>query len=179
MNNRATAGALVSALVTLMPIFCQAQSNEDQNALDSFKALVRRHVDDYSPDGRVHVTKLAGGWAKELFTLDPASAKFDVERTASLVSPFVGTLTFSLTRKLSAFHATEAEAASDTAFVEQVVSLHKHVFAFQDHKWQATSRQYRDIGSLVDGYFPCDEFLLKRDKPSEKDIHGCLEEFDK
>jgi hypothetical protein len=30
----------------------------------------------------------------------------------------------------------------------------------------------------VGGDLPCDEFLLKKEKPAEEDIHGCLEEFD-
>ncbi len=169
---------VVLVTLALMPVFGQAQVTEETRALDSFKSLVRHHVDSYKPSGREHITKLGGGWAKERFTLDPTSAKFDVEKTSSLVSPFVGTLTFTLIRSFSAYHSTEAEAAADTVFTQEDTSVHKHVFAYQDHQWQPTSRQYRKIGSTLDGYFPCDEFLLKKEKPSEKDTHGCLEEFD-
>jgi hypothetical protein len=167
-----------SMTLALIPILCQAQVSEEQKALDSFRSLVRHHVDSYKPNGREHVTKLGGGWAKEQFSPDPASVKFDVEKTSSLVSPFIGTLTFTLTRNLSDFHLTETEAAADTVFIKRDTSSHKHVFAYQDHEWQPTSRQHRSIGSLADGYYPCDELLLKREKPSEKDVHGCLEEFD-
>lgn len=173
--------AAVLMMLALTPIFCRAQVTEEEKALDSFKTLVRNHVDSYKPSGREHVTKLGGGWAKERFILDPASAKFDVEKTSSLVSPFVGTLTFKLIRRFSAFHSTEADAAADAVFTEQDVWVHKHVFAYQDHQWQPTSRQHMTTGSgsSIDGeYFACDQFLLRKEKPSEKDINGCLEEFD-
>lgn len=167
----------VVALV-LTPPFCQAQSPEEQKVLDSFKSLVRHHVDSYKQNGRVHITKLSGGWAKERFTLEPASTKFDVERTSSLVSPFAGTLTFTLTRSLSDFHETEADAAADTIFIRDEVAVHKHVFAYQDREWQPTDRRYKIIGSVLKGDFPCDELLVKGRTLAEKDIHGCLEEFD-
>jgi hypothetical protein len=161
-----------------MPIFCQSPVTEEQKALDSFKKLVRHHADSYKSNGRVHVTKLGGGWAKERLTIDPASMKFDVEKTASLVSPFVGTLAFTLNRSHSAFHPTEDEAAADSVFTHEDRTVHKHVFAYQDYQWQPTSRQYQHVGGSLDGYYPCDELLLKEEKPSAKDIHGCLEEFD-
>lgn len=165
-------------MLALTPIFCRAQVSEDQKALDSFKSLVRRHIDSYELNPREHVTNFDSGWAKECFTIDPSSANFDVEKTSSLVSPYVGTLTFKLIRKLSAFHSTEAEADADTCTRESA-NLHKDAFAYQDHQWQPTSRQHTALSGSLEGiYFPCDEFLLKREKPSEKDIHGCLEEFD-
>jgi hypothetical protein len=176
-------GNIAVVVLALTPIFCQAQVSEDQKVLDSFKSLVNRHVDSYKNGGREHVTKLSGGWAKERFVLDIASVKFDVEKTSSLVSPFIGTLTFRLTRSVSAFYPTEADAAADLAVVGSYVDqyLHKHVFAYQDHQWQPTSRKHMITSkSLLNGeYFSCDEFLLKDDiKPSHKDINGCLEEFD-
>lgn len=77
------------ALIALaaMPFLCQAQTTDDQKALESFKVLVRRHMESYKPNGREHVTELGGGWAKERFILDLATARFDVEKTSSLVSP--------------------------------------------------------------------------------------------
>jgi hypothetical protein len=170
--------AIVIALAA-MPARCQSQQTEDAKILDAFKSLVRRHVESYRSIGREHITKLSGGWAKELFTLDPSSVKFDVERTSSLVNPFVGTLTFTLIRSLSTFHATEAEAAADTALKKWDTTQHTHLFGYQDSKWTPTVRQYKIVGDrFLTGVYPCDEFLTKKEKPSEKDIYGCLEEFD-
>ncbi len=166
---------VIALMILALPSFAGAQIAE-QKALESFKSLVRRHVDSYKPDGREHITKLGGGWAKEQFIID--SPKFDVEKTSSLVSPFVGTLTFTLIRRTTAFHSTEDEAAADTVVTYEDRTIHKHVFAYQEDQWQPTSRQYRHVGGSLDGDYPCDELLLKKDKPSEKDIHGCLEEFD-
>jgi hypothetical protein len=171
-----------SLIVTLavLPIVCRAQANEDQKALDSFKSMVAHHVDSYQHGGREHVNKLGGGWAKERFNLDPASVTFDVEKTSSLVSPYVGTATFKLSRSLSAFHETEAEAAADDVLTKRDQTNHKHVFGYQDHQWKPTVRTFQYIGIPVlgDDFEPCDELLLKVQRPSEKDIHGCLEEFD-
>jgi hypothetical protein len=81
---------------------------------------------------------------------------------------------------MSAFHLTEAEAEADTVFVRQDTSLHRHLFAYQEQKWEPKSRKYQSIGSSVFGEesFPCDELLVKGETPSRKDVHGCLEEFD-
>lgn len=174
-----------SMVLATMPIFCQSQISEEQKALDSFKSLVSHHADSYKLNGREHVTKLGGGWAKERFILDPGSAKFDVEKTPSLVSPLVGTLAFTLIRKFSVFHSTEIDAAADIVFIREDVWVHKHVFAYQDHQWQPTSRQHMKTGTgtSIDGeYFACDDFPLKEGRPSKKDIKddlfGCLEEID-
>jgi hypothetical protein len=166
-------------LITLMVTqpWCRAQTAEDQNALKSFNSLIRRHVESYKPNGREHVTELGGGWVKERFTLVPSSVKFDVEKTASLVSPYVGTVTFTMIRQFTAFHPTRTDAANDDVFTKKDRSIHTHVFAYQDHQWQPTRRQYRDVDATTDSDYPCDEFLSKED-PSERDIHGCLEEFD-
>jgi hypothetical protein len=165
-------------VLVAMPILCQSQVTEEQKALDSFKSLVSHHADSYKPNGRVHITRLGGGWAKEQFTIVPGTMKFDVEKTASLVSPLIGTVTFTLNRSHGAFHSTEEEATTDTVFTHSDTTIHRHVFAYQEHQWQPTNRQYKHVGGSLDGDFPCDELLLKETKPSAKDIHGCLEEFD-
>lgn len=171
-------------VLAVIPTFCQPVT-EEEKALDSFKGLVRRHVDSYKPYGHEHVWKFSGGWAKKRFTIDPDSVKFDVEKTNSLVSPLVATVTFTLTQSATAMHPTEEEAAADTVFISQLARykrqegaatrllwVHRHVFAYQDHQWQPTSRQHHTVGSSLDGEsFPCVE-------PSEPDGYGCLEEFD-
>ncbi len=172
--------ARVLLVFGLTPMLFYAQTNEEA-ALTSFKALVSRHIDSYKPNGRVRVRQVPGGWIRERFTLDPASAKFDVEKTSSLVSPFVATLSFTLIWSVTAVHPAEAAAAADNTFVAPEnlsITVHKHEFAYQDQKWQPKSRTYRLQSGLVGGDLPCDEFLLKKEKPAEEDIHGCLEEFD-
>lgn len=154
-----------------------SQADDGPKALAAFKTLVRRHADSYTTvDGREHIAELGGGWAKERFFMNVSTVKYDVEKTSSLVSPFIGTLTFTLTRKLTAFHKTQAEAAADSVFIREDIKVHKHVFGYQDNEWRPTNRKYGREGAPLD--LPCDEFLDKKGTPSERDIHGCLEEFD-
>jgi hypothetical protein len=181
-------------LLGLIPTWFYAQTNEDA-AVTSFKALVNRHIDSYKPNGRIRVRKVPDGWTRERFVLDAASTTFDVEKTNSLVSPFVGTLSFTLMWAVTAIHKTEGEAAADENFTVPAIpatSVHKHVFAYQDHEWQPKTRAYRHPPSAfsaaqraseylmraLTGEFPCDELLHKKETAAEQDIHGCLEEFD-
>jgi hypothetical protein len=106
-------------------------------------------------------------WAKERFIIDSTSVSFDVEKMSSLVSPFVGTLRFTLITKESNLHSTKAEAAVDTVFAHEDKRIHRHVFVYQDGQWQPTSRQHYYDGSWMDCVF------LK-----EVDTFGRLEEFD-
>lgn len=150
---------------------CQVQ--QDQKALESFKALVRHHVDSYKPNGREHVFvglifEGKNLWIKDRFTIDPTSVNFDVQKTSSLVSPFVGTLTFTITITRTSLHPTKAEAAVDTdCSHETEVFLHRHVFVYQDSQWRPKSRQHRVEGEWRDCVFR-----------NDVDVHGCLEEFD-
>jgi hypothetical protein len=152
-----------------MPISCQVR--QDQKAMASFKGLVRHHVDSYKANSRETVAICAfengqGMWAKERFSIDPTSVSFDVEKTSSLVSPFVGTVTFTIIEKESNLRLTKAEAAVDTVFTHEDRSFHKHEFVYQEGQWKPTSRQHLYEGDWID----CG--------PPEADIFGCLEEFD-
>ena len=169
-------GTLIGLALT--PNLCQAQPSKEQNALDSFRSLVRHHADSYKPNGREYVGKSEDGWMKGVFILDLASVKFDVEKTSSLVSPFIGILTFTLAYSFSRVHSTEAEAAADMVLRKAFTTIHKHSFAYQEDKWEAKVREYHTVASVSRGDFPCDELLLSGSTQWEKDVHGCLEEFD-
>ena len=165
-------------LAVLLP-FSYAQSTEEEKVLAAFKGMVREHVESYKSNGREYVANLGGGWAKEVFSIDPTSVKFDVDKTSSLVSPFIGTVSFTLIRRYTAFHGTADEAGKDTVLIKKDSAAHTHSFAYQDHKWTPTVRMYRDLDGLLTGEsFPCDELLTTGERASKEDIHGCLEEFD-
>jgi len=161
--------AKVLMILALTPISCQV--TQEQKALRSFKSLVRRHVDSYKTNSRekvaiydvVHEQVML---AKERFSIDPTSVTFDVEKTSSLVSPFMGTLTFVVIVKVTNQHLTQTEAAGDTVFTHEFRSTHKHVFVYQDGKWQPTTRQHTYEGIWVDCVY------------ENSDPFGCLEEYD-
>lgn len=182
-------------LLGLIPTWFYAQTNDDA-ALGAFKALVNRHRDSYTPNGRIRVRSGPDGWIRERVVLDAASVTFDVEKTSSLVSPYVGTLSFRLTQAVTPQHKTKAEAAADNNFkvldVFLATTVHKHVFAYPDQEWRPKTRTYRHSMALMSpeqrrsdalvhalsGDFPCDELLHKKESAADQDIHGCLEEFD-
>lgn len=149
----------------------------DEVALSSFKSLVHRHAESYKPNGREHVTQLAGGWVKENFTIDADSLKFDVEKTSSLVSPYVGTVSFMIIRHVTNFHSEPSDAAADNVFTKRFPYSHKHIFGYQENAWRPTSRTHYQVDHpAFNG--DCDVFLGKKKLPSDQDNYGCLEEFD-
>ena len=143
--------------------------------VESFTRYVQQHFASYEHNRRERTTKLGGGWVKEYFQPDQSSAGIDVQRTTSLVSPYVGTLEFKLVTHYTAFHKTRNEAEADSTFGNSKVVTHKHTYAYQDGKWVPKSR--KNVG--YDGtLFDCDEVITVGDNAGERDINGCLEEHD-
>lgn len=150
-------------------------TNPDKEVVDSFKTYVHRHLASYERNHHERATKLGGGWVNEYFEPDLDSTSIDVQRTSSLVSPYIGKLEFRLVRHYTAFHRTRGEAASDSKFLRSDVALHKHSYAFQDDRWVPKVRKY--VGPEEDEY-NCDETIRVGENAGERDIHGCLEEYD-
>lgn len=149
-------------------------ASSDKQVVESFKEYVQRHLASYESNRRERITKLGGGWVKMYFKPDLGSAAIDVQKTTSLVSPYIGTLEFQLVHYYTAFHTTRKEAEADFAFVNSKAITHKHSYAYQDGKWLPKTRKY----TIVDyGEWKCDE--IDRDNPGQQDPNGCLEEYDK
>src|SRR5450759_2176821 len=150
-------------------------TSSDKQVVASFTAYVHQHFASYDTNRRERITKLGGGWVKMYFQPDQSSVGIDVQRTTSLVSPYVGTLEFQLVEHFTAFHKTRAEAEADTAFINSKVVTHNHSYAYQDGKWvPKTRKNVGNDGTLYD----CDEVITVGDNAGEHDINGCLEEYD-
>jgi hypothetical protein len=106
---------------------------------------------------------------------DQSSATIDVQKTASLVSPYIGKLEFQLVQHFTTFHKTRKEAESDSAFVRSRAVIHKHTYAYQDGRWVPKVRKY--VGYNSDMY-DCDEVINTGENAGERDLNGCLEEYD-
>jgi hypothetical protein len=98
-----------------------------------------------------------------------SSVSIDVERTTSLVSPYIGTLEFQMVEHYTAFHETREDAEADSAFVNSQVKTHKHSYAYQDGKWVPKTRKYVVNGL---GMFDCDEVITVGDDAGERDLYG-------
>jgi hypothetical protein len=149
-------------------------TSSDKQVVDSFKTYVQQHFASYEHNRRERTTLLGGGWAKVYYLPDQSSAGIDVQRTASLVSPYMATLEFKLVMHYTAFHKTRKEAEGDSNFVSSMAVTHKHTYAYQDGKWVPKIRKYVAYG----GTYDCDEVVTAGDNAGERDINGCLEEYD-
>jgi hypothetical protein len=123
-----------TTLVTL------AQSDSD--VVTSFKGYVADYVEGYKTDRREQIVQsgdamgqpVPGEWHKESFDA-PQSVNIDVQKTNSLVSPYIGVLEFSLTEHNTAIHKSKDDAENDSNFIQVLVFQHRHTYAFQDGVW--------------------------------------------
>ena len=167
---------LLSAL-----LFCPPQSvaqSEDQDALAAFRSYVNHHLSSYKQNKREEVTMFGGGWAKEYFEPDVASASIDVEKTNSLISPYTASLTFKMIRHRTALHQTKEGAANDSQFTDQDSWLHEHTYAYQDKQWVPKTRRCKTERFAGANWSHCDEVITTGENAGEHDINGCLEEYD-
>ncbi len=162
-------------LVVLAGSLCFAQS-DDKQVVDSFKGYMQHHFDSYKTNRRERVTLLGGGWVKEYYEPDASSATFDVQRTSSLVSPYLGKLNFRLRAHYTAFHKTREEAAGDSNFTQVSSTLHMHTYAYQDGKWVPQARKHAGVPGTTE--YACDEVVRVGPDAGQLDIYGCLEEYD-
>jgi hypothetical protein len=167
---------LLLAALLFHPPQTVAQS-EDQDALAAFKSYINHHLSSYKQNRREKVSLLGGGWIKEYFEPDVASAQIDVQKTNSLVSPYAASLNFRMIRHRTAFHPTKEEAANDSQFIGQDSSLHKHTYAYQEKQWVPKTRKCKRESANAEWY-DCDEVVATGENAGEHDIHGCLEEYD-
>jgi hypothetical protein len=158
------------------PALAQSTS-EDKQAVESFKSYIQQHFASYKQNRRERVTMLGGGWVKEYFEPNSDSASIDVQKTTSLITPYTGKLDFQLVRHMTGFHKTREDAAADSSFVKTTIAIHHHTYAFQDGKWLPKVRQHESPG-LENQLFRCDEVITQGPDAGEKDINGCLEEYD-
>lgn len=168
------ARSVFSSFLVVSALAFGQNANPDKEALDSFKKYVGLHLASYEHNRRERVALLGGGWVKEYFEPDKGSEGIDVEKTSSLVSPYMGELDFRLVRHYTAFHQTRDEAAADSSFVQSDAVMHKHRYAYQDEKWVPKTRKY----VVGEDEYDCDEVVAAGANAGQHDIHGCLEEYD-
>jgi hypothetical protein len=157
---------------------CQAfgqDASNDKQVVESFRTYMQQHFASYEHNRRERTTLLSQGWMKMYYQPDQSSAGIDVQRTASLVSPYIGTLEFKLVNHFTAFHKSRKEAESDSTFVNSKAVSHTHTYAYQDGKWVPKTRKHVEYGDT----YNCDEVISVGENAGERDINGCLEEYDK
>lgn len=149
-----------------------SSGNDSQQVVRQFEKYMKGHLKSYRKDNREKVSFYGRGWAKEVFESVPEYT-FDIQRTTSLVSPFIGVCEFSLVEKRTAFHTSREEAAEDNAFVELETVRHRHTYSFQGKKWVVVSRQH--YSNLFAEWFDCNETITEGANKGLTNLTGCHE----
>lgn len=115
-------------------------SSEDQSAISSFKDVVQKHMDSYIDDPRILVFNLNPDWLKTKAVVSNAS--FDVQRTNSIVSPYVGIMVYNMSVG-SIKKSTKEAVENDNNFQYDLPDyLCRITFSYQNEKWVPTRYQF-------------------------------------
>jgi hypothetical protein len=150
-------------------------ATDENYVVDSFKDMISRHISSYKTDKRVQVSKFGGdyGWAKKFHeALD--GYRFDVRKTNSLVTPYIGELLFDIKRGKTAFHNTREKAENDDTPISQSIIKHKHTYAFQNGKWIVKSR--RHYSEFLNKWVDCNQIITQGENKGQTNLYGCWEE---
>jgi len=181
---------LFAVVIPLLLQHLWAQSSDEKRVIDSFDVYVHHHLDSYETNRRERVLLFPAGWVHQYYELDARGSKTDIQRTNSLLTPYVGTLEFRLIRHYTVFYKSREEAAADVHFVRVDVNVHRHTYAYQSEHWLPKERKFHIpehdrstvrarilLGQPVNDdyieWFDCNGPI-----GTQRDIRGCLEEFD-
>jgi hypothetical protein len=142
-----------AAVLMFVSLAASAQC-DDKQVVESFKENVNRYLEGYKANPRERVLHVSGGWVKEYYSSSIETAEIDVQKTSSLVSPYMGVLKVELVRHLTEFHKDRDGAINDNKFVKALPETHKHTYAYQDGKWIPKTRQH--YVSILDKWFDCE-----------------------
>jgi hypothetical protein len=149
-----------------------ARPPQENQVVSSFQKYIADFMASYQTDKRERVSKLGGGWAKEIYH-PVGEPSLDIKKTDSLISPYVGICEFTLRREVTAFHKTKEEAFKDNTFVQSVDAHHRHRYAFQSGKWVPKVREYGSPGE--DKWYDCNEVVSFGENAGEQNLFGCWE----
>lgn len=160
-----TTGMLMTTLVAAGIPVLKAQTDQENTVVNSF----RKAVNDFVPVHiqQSHTVVRAGcGWLKDYFEPSP-NYRIDVQKTNSLVSPYLGVVEFNVTRHATKCHKTQAEAEKDDSFSSDAggyeTTTHRDTFVFQDKMWVLKSRELYNTNSDIKDLYQC------------QPLYGCID----
>lgn len=107
----------------------------------SMKALIDAHEKAVAQAVPVVYSDDHKKWTKLRMRME--NIEFDVKKSDSLVSPFVGEVSFDASLQHTDFFDTEEEAATSATFSHvPEPTLCRVMYAFQDGKWETKKRTY-------------------------------------
>jgi hypothetical protein len=125
--------------------------SEEEQAVASFKQTAANYVATYKQSKHEEVYHLDAsfaahtpeGWRKSYSELASDVYSVDVQKTDSLVSPYVGTLEFHTNLYVSELYGSQDAASQTTDFPAKPndVRRHLHTYAYQNGAWVLQSRK--------------------------------------
>jgi hypothetical protein len=147
---------LLTAIFVMLLLVIPVVAQSDAEVVASFKKHLADYAVSFKTDRRESVRETSGGWRKNYYEVGD-NYSIDLQRTASLVSPYVGTVEFHFVMHSTAFHKTREEAEADNKFISSESFRHRHSYAYQDSAWVLNLRE--EYNSLIDEWWNCDKDL--------------------
>jgi hypothetical protein len=130
-------------LISAISFAASAQTSTEQSLVSSFRAFSSDFLQSLRQKEGCHTKQASAdipdSWFKECQKYDVDSAKIDVTKTASLVSPYVGTLVVRVVISNTVWQPTEAKASADTVITHIREQTVEYSFGYQSGKWRFTS----------------------------------------
>jgi hypothetical protein len=159
-----TAMPMVTFAVASVPIL-KAQSEQENAIVKSFNKTVADFVPTHIQQSHP-VEKVGCGW-KKLYFEPSANYRIDVQKTNSIVSPYLGVVEFNVIRHDTKCHKTQAEAEKDDSFSSDVggyaTTTHKDTFVYQEKMWVLKYRELYNTNSDIKDLYQC------------KPMYGCID----
>lgn len=136
-----------------IPITAFASSSEEE-VVQSFNTLAQNHIDSYQTDKREKIVQAIQGdkkWRKFLHDVS-SNYSIDIQKTNSIVTPYIGIFEFEVTIYKSEPFDTEEEARATNTYTNYI-GYHKDKFAYQNDTW-VTKERIHSIDNKKH-YFDC------------------------
>jgi len=131
-------------LMLAVSVAASAQTpSEEQSLVASFKVVsndfLKSLVEKQGCHTRLASPTIPDWWYKECHKFDVDGAKIDVQKTTSLVSPYVGSLVVGDIISNTTRQKTEPEASADNVITHTREKIMEYSFGYQDGKWRFVS----------------------------------------
>lgn len=169
MNSTPLAFTVLGLVLALSQVSCHSapQKTEAEQLVDAFKAKVQADLlshksrKDVWPQTETEYEE--AGWYLVQVEV-PDTFSMNVEKTDSIVSPYLGTAEFPVTGNVSYPRNSKDEALGATEFKSHYAIQHRLTYAYQSGEWVFKSEQCYDYDVLAEGHI-WGKCLLKEHGP--------------
>ena len=159
-RNKALSVKFLGFILAVGQVSCHStpkeqEKTQEQKIVDSFRekldADLQNHKSSKDVWPQTGSQYQEAGWYQEKVEL-PASYSINVEKTDSLVSPYVGTAEFPVTGNVSYPKNSREDALEATQFKSSYTINHRLQYAYQNGQWVLKSEKCFDYDIVVEGH---------------------------